>query len=115
MRPSRILGVLAVPALLAACAQQEEPRGIQGQILLDKMGNPAGCTSGIYIPGAPFEDQCQPRDGECDPQAATFDPDCPPPRRTPNDMPSGDNGPTPNNTPGTTPNPNQPGPPTRGP
>ncbi len=110
MRPSRILCVLAVPAVLAACAQQEEPRAIQGQILLNKMGEPVGCTSGIYIPGAPFEDQCRPPDGECDPQFANFDPDCPPPGRR--DMPSGDNGPTPTNTPGTNPN-NPPGVPNR--
>ncbi len=107
MRPSRILCVLAVPAFLVACAQQEEPRPIQGQILLDKMGNPAGCTSGVYIPGAQFEEQCLPPDEQCDPQLTTADPNCPPPGRQPNDTPDDD--------PSRNPNPNQPGTPNRQP
>lgn len=44
---------------LAACAQQT-PVAIQGEVILNKYGQPSGCVDGQYIPGASYDQQCYP-------------------------------------------------------
>lgn len=83
MRVSHYISALTIPLVLAACAQPETPPSIQGQLLLDKMGNEVGCVEGVFIPGAPMQYQCRVPDEVCDPQFANWDPDCLPPRDVP--------------------------------
>ena len=107
-----VLVALAVPAVLVACAQQEERPVIQGDLLFDKFGGAVGCDEGVYIPGAPQIYQCRPPGDVCDeyPNAAAYDPLCLPPSRQPRDPGDDDNN---GQVPGTTPTPN-PNNPTRG-
>lgn len=81
MKLSRVLRVVALPAVIAACVPPAPPPAIQGELMFNKYGGAVGCTEGQYIPGAPPEFQCRPPDDQCDPQYSTFDPDCPPPGR----------------------------------
>ena len=74
---------VAVAALVVSCTQPEpEPPRISGQPIFDKFGGVIGCEGGVYIPGAPIDQQCEPPLDECEeqiPGTAAVIP-CPPPR-----------------------------------
>ena len=102
----RVFTALALPVLVAACAQQEERPVIQGQLIFDKFGGPIGCDQGEYIPGAPNYLQCLPPDEACEDPAFSNNPFCrPPPGRQPNGGPDRTPG---GQVPGAAPNPNNP-------
>ncbi len=72
-------------SLVTACAAPQPAPVIRGEPIYNKLGEQVGCERGVYIPGANFEDQCLPPE-DCDPQtASTFDPNCRPPGRDPQD------------------------------
>ncbi len=81
----KIIALLCSAAVLAACAQQEEPAPMvmSAEPVFNKMGDVVGCTDGrTYVPGtAPMEDPCAPPGDECDPDTygtAARPMDCPP-------------------------------------
>ncbi len=83
MTLTRFLAILALPAFVAACAQQEEPPVIQGELMFDKYGGAVGCTEGVFLPNAPQQWQCRPPEDQCEtsPNLSRFDPRCLPPRQ----------------------------------
>lgn len=82
MKIAPILAASAVAALLAACAQQEEPM-IRPQPVFDKYGEGSCEGEWVYVPGtAPEYAECVPPD-ECEPvyDSAGNLIECPPERR----------------------------------
>jgi len=70
MKITHIIGLGAIAAL-TACAQPAPPPAIQGEVIMNKYGEPTGCVDGYYIPGAPYQEQCFPPPEDCDPQYST--------------------------------------------
>ena len=68
MKITQFVGLGAILAM-TACAAPPPPPAIQGEVILNKYGQPTGCVGGEYIPGAPYEEQCLPpqEQEECDP------------------------------------------------
>ena len=70
MRISHLIATGAIGAL-SACSAPPPPPPLQGELILNKYGNPVGCVEGVYIPNANYQDQClPPADDECDPGQA---------------------------------------------
>ena len=67
MKITQLIGLGAIAAL-TACAQPAPPPAIQGEVIMNKYGEPTGCVDGYYIPGAPYQEQCFPPPEDCDPQ-----------------------------------------------
>lgn len=65
MKITQFVGFGAILAL-TACAPPPPPPVIQGEVIMNKYGQPTGCVEGQYIPGAPYEQQCLPPQ-DCDP------------------------------------------------
>lgn len=87
MKIAQFIGTGAIIAL-SACAAPPPPPAIQGELILNKYGQPTDCVDGQFIPGAAYEEQCLPPE-QCDPNlaaASNFD-DCRPYRES-----EGDNG-----------------------
>jgi hypothetical protein len=66
MKITQFVGLGAILAL-TACAPPPPPPAIQGEVIMNKYGQPTGCVDGMYIPGAPYEQQCLPPPDDCDP------------------------------------------------
>lgn len=64
MKITQLIGLGAIAAL-TACAQPAPPPAIQGEVIMDKYGEPSDCVEGEYIPGAPYEQQCYPPQDDC--------------------------------------------------
>ncbi len=67
MKPINLCVALGVVALVAGCAQQEEPTMVRPEPVYNKFGSGACEGDWIYIPGTvPELDECVPPD-ECEP------------------------------------------------
>ncbi|WP_370254183.1 hypothetical protein [Nioella sp.] len=63
MKLSHLFGAGAILALTACSGTVAPP--LQGEVIMDKYGEPSDCVEGEYIPGAPYEQQCYPPQDDC--------------------------------------------------
>ena len=66
MKLSHLFGAGAILALTACSGTVAPP--LQGEVIMDKYGEPSGCVEGYYIPGASYELQCYDDDPACPPE-----------------------------------------------